>query len=118
MPFRAVELFIDCLHGVVREKCHNERITFKSISQALYQHVLPKCFPYSKSNKAPKSTFDNYQDGAPKNSSDLFVVHQHIVVNVIGHRHSGGSLLFNYFKFMCMFCALFELLFYKHSSYF
>ena len=115
--FRSVDSFINCLQNIVHKRCSSDETAFKIISYALYQSVLPKCFPYSNSNKASKTNlFDQtYTDSAgsnTRNKSEKVVVYQHVE-----DRHSNGSMLLT--NFFYLFCAISSFLhFWLHDCVF
>lgn len=113
--YRSVDSFISCLQNIVRNRCSSDETAFRIISNSLYQNVLPKCFPYSNSNKASKENlFDKtYVDSAGnnvKNKSDKVILYQHVE-----DRHSNGNIEF--INFFCLFCVFLPMLQFSMYDY-
>lgn len=100
----------------MRNRCPSGETAFRIISNSLYQNVLPKCFPYSNSNKASKENlFDMaYVDSVGnnvKNKSGNVTHYQHVE-----DRHSNGNITFiSFFSLFCVALPILEFLMYDYT---
>ncbi|CAL1280673.1 unnamed protein product [Larinioides sclopetarius] len=98
---RAGDSFLSCVRDIIHNKCGELENTFANIGQSLYKTFLPQCSKLSEVSSALKTSeisdkhlnevHDSFTTDAPKNSSEVVVVHQHVVINLNYHETNAAA---------------------------
>ncbi|XP_055939832.1 uncharacterized protein LOC129969328 isoform X2 [Argiope bruennichi] len=123
---RAGNSFLSCVQDIIHNKCGELDDTFATIGQSLYKTYLPHCSKLTQVSSAFKNSevsdkylnevHDIFTTDTPKNTSEVVVVHQHVVINLNYHENETNTATVNrvlnafiiilfishcYFKMLC-----------------
>ncbi|GBM18760.1 hypothetical protein AVEN_44317-1 [Araneus ventricosus] len=99
---KAGDSFLSCVRDVIHNKCGELENTFATIGQSLYKTFLPQCSKVTVVSSALKTSeisdkhlnevHDAFTTDAPKNTSEVVVVHQHVVINLNYHDTNSAAV--------------------------